>query len=87
MLDNLELPEDRIEKILEHLCVFFYKHDDKNPEKFLLQLELVSEMAMSLDVSIYDILGDLDKKRQELVELDNELSFLKLQIEEKKLNS
>jgi hypothetical protein len=34
MLDNLELPEDRIEKFLEHLCIFFYKHDDKNVENF-----------------------------------------------------
>src|SRR5687767_2786837 len=59
MLDNLELPEDRIETFLEHLCVFFYKHDDKNTEKFLSQLEFVSEVAMTLDVSLYDILGEI----------------------------
>ena len=84
MLDNLELPEDRIEKFLEYLCVFFYKHDDKNPEQFLLQLELVYKMATSLDLSIYDILGDIDKKREELIQLDNEISILKRQIEGKK---
>src|SRR6476620_4181247 len=32
MLDYYELPEERIEKFLEHLCVFFYKHDDKKFE-------------------------------------------------------
>lgn len=84
MLDNLELPEDRIEKFLEHLCIFFYKHDDKNVEKFLLQLEFVYEMATSLDLSIYDVLGDIDKKKAELIKMNKELSMLKQQIEEKK---
>jgi len=84
ILDNLELPEDRIEKFLEHLCVFFYKNDDKNAEKFLSQLGLVYEMATSLDVSIYDILGDIDKKKAELIQLNNEISTLKQQVEEKR---
>jgi hypothetical protein len=84
MLDNLDLPEERIEKFLEHLCVFFYKDDDRNAEKFLSQLESVSEMTMSLDTSIYDILGDIDKKNEELIQLDNEISILRRQIEEKK---
>lgn len=83
MLDNLELPEDRIEKFLEHLTIFFYKHDDKNVEEFLLQLEFVYEMATSLDLSIYDVLGDIDKKKAELIQLNKELSELKQQIEEK----
>jgi hypothetical protein len=83
ILDNLELPEDRIENFLEHLCIFFYKHDDKNVEKFLLQLEFVYDMATSLDLSIYDILGDLDKKKAELIQLDKELTNLKQQIEVK----
>ena len=84
MLDNLELPEDRIEKFLEHICIFFYKHDDKNVEKFLLQLEFVYNMATSLDLSIYDVLGDIDKKNAELIRLEKELTNLKQQIEEKK---
>lgn len=83
MLDNLELPEDRIEKFLEHLCIFFYKHDDKNVEKFLLQLEFVYDMATSLDLSIYDVLGDLDNKKAELIQLEKELTNLKQQIEVK----
>ena len=84
MLDNLDLPEERIEKFLEHLCVFFYKDDDRNVEKFLSQLESVSEMAISLDTSIYDILGELDKKMIESRELDNNISFLKQQIDQKR---
>ena len=84
MLDNLELPEDRIEKFLEYLCVFFYKHDDKNAKEFLLQLELVYEMATSLDVSIHDILGDIDKKKAELIHLNNKILILNQQIDEKK---
>jgi len=84
MLDNLDLPEERIEKFLEHLCVFFYKDDDRNVEKFLLQLESVYEMAVNLDVSIYDIAEEVDKKKAELFELDCKLSILKQQVEQKK---
>jgi len=62
MLDNLEVSEERIEKFLEHLCVFFYKNDDRSVEKFLLQLESVYEMALNLDVSIYNIPEEVDKR-------------------------
>ncbi len=81
-LDNLDLPEERIEKFLEHLAVFFYKNDDRNVEKFLLQLELVSEMEMNLDVSIYDIVEEVDNKKAELFELENKISILKKQVEQ-----
>ncbi|MDN5845181.1 MAG: hypothetical protein L0H53_02775 [Candidatus Nitrosocosmicus sp.] len=84
MLDILELPEDGLEKFLEHLSVFFYKDDTRNAEKFLSQLELVSEWVMSLDRSVYDILGDIDNKEAEIIQLDKKLSILKQQIEEKK---
>jgi hypothetical protein len=36
-----------------------------------------------LDLSIYDVLGDLDNKKAELIQLEKELSILKQQIEEK----
>ena len=55
MLDNLGLSEERTEKFLEHLSVFFFKSDDRNVEKFLLQLELVHKIAINLDVSIFDM--------------------------------
>jgi uncharacterized coiled-coil DUF342 family protein len=41
-------------------------------------------MAISLDTSIYDILGELDKKMIESRELDNNISFLKQQIDQKR---
>ena len=41
-------------------------------------------MATSLDVSIYEILGDIDKKKAELIELDNKILILNQQIDEKK---
>ena len=81
-LDNLGLPEERIEKFLEHLAVFFYKNDDRNVEKFLLQLELVSEMEVNLDVSIYNIVEEIDNKKAELSELENKISILKKQVEQ-----
>ncbi len=83
MLDNLELPEDRIEKFLEHLCIFFYKHDDRNIEQFLSQLESVYELAVRLDESIYNIPASVDEKKAEIRELEEKISTLKQQIEEK----
>lgn len=84
MLDNLDLPKERIERFLEHLCVFFYKNDDRNVEKFLSQLESVYEMAVNLDVSIYDIPEEVDKKEAEVIELDNKINILKQQVEQKR---
>ena len=84
MLDNLDLSEERIEKLLEHLEVLFYKNDDRNVEMFLLQLESVYEMEVSLDVSIYDIVEEIDNKKAELFELKNKISILKQQVEQKK---
>jgi hypothetical protein len=49
----------------------------------LLQLDFVYGMATSLDLSIYDLLGDIDKKKAELIQLEKELSTLKQQIDEK----
>ena len=86
LLDNLDLSEKRIEKLLEHLDVFFYKNDDKNVENFLLQLESVYEMEVSLDVSIYDIAEEIDNKKAELFELKNKVSILKQQLNKRNLN-
>jgi hypothetical protein len=83
-LDNLGLSEERIEKFLEHLAVFFYKNDDINVEKFLLQLESVYEMGVILDVSIYDLVEEIDNKKAELSELEYKKSILKQQVEEEK---
>ncbi len=84
-LDNLGLSEERIEKFLEYLAVFFYKNDDRNVERFLLQLESVYEMVMKLGVSIYDLVEEIDNKKAELYELEYKKSILKQQVEEEKI--
>ncbi|TVP39370.1 hypothetical protein [Candidatus Nitrosocosmicus arcticus] len=84
MLDGLEVSEEQIENFLEDLSVFFYKDDIRDTEKFLSQLESVSDMAESLDLSIYGIQAYVEEKKAELGTLDKELSAIKKQVEQKK---
>ena len=70
MLDNLHLPEERVEKLLEYLPVFFYKNDDRDIEKFLMQLEFVHEMTTSLDVSIFDMPKEIERLKKEITDLE-----------------
>ena len=84
MLDNLHLPEDRVEKFLEYLPVFFYKNDDRDMEKFLKQLELVHEMTLNLDVSIFDMPLEIDTLKKEIADLKIEKSILEQQVDQKR---
>ncbi|MBA2268624.1 MAG: hypothetical protein H0W19_09855 [Nitrosopumilus sp.] len=85
MLENLGLSEERIEKFLEYLSVFFYKNDDKNVENFLLQLESVYEIANNLDLSIYNIPEEIEKLNGDIRDLKNEKFILEQQVEQKRL--
>ena len=71
-LDNHGFSEEQIEKFLEHLSIFFYKSDDRNVEKFLVQLELVYEVAINLDVSIFDMPEKIKKMKTEITKLELE---------------
>lgn len=84
MLDNLHLPEDRVEKLLEYLPVFFYKNDDRDIEKFLKQVEFVCEMAKSLDVSIFYMPEKIERLETEITDLKIEKSVLDQQVEQKR---
>ncbi len=41
-------------------------------------------MTLNLDVSIYNIPEEVDKKEAELIELDNKIAILKQQVEQKR---
>jgi prefoldin subunit 5 len=84
MLDNLHLPEERVEKLLEYLPVYFYQNDDRDPEKFLIQLEFVYKIAKSLDVSIFDMPKEIEGLETEITDLKIEKSVLDEQIEQKR---
>ena len=84
MLAILHLPEDRVEKFLEYLPVFFYKNDDRDTEKFLKQLELVHEMTLNLDVSIFDMPLEIDTLKKEIADLKIEKSILEQQVDQKR---
>lgn len=81
---ELGMSEEKIENFLEHLSVFLYKNDVADVKEFLLQLESVSDMAKNLDLSIYDIKGDIIDKQAELGKLNKELLLVKRQVEQKK---
>ena len=83
MLDNLGLSEERTGKFLEHLSVLFFKSDDRNVEKFLLQLELVYKIGINLDVSIFDMPKKIRKLEAEVTKLEHEKSILE-QLHEQK---
>jgi hypothetical protein len=83
-LDNHGFSEERIEKFLEHLSVFFYKNDDRNIEKFLLQLELVYEMTLNLDVSIFDMPEKIKMMESQIAALEHEKSKLEQIVDQKK---
>ena len=38
MFDKLRLPEEKVEKLLEYLPIFFYRNEDRNIENFYKQL-------------------------------------------------
>ncbi len=76
ILNSLDLSEERVERFLEHLSIFFYKSDDRNVEKFLIQLELVHKIAINLDVSIFDMPEKIKKLEAEVTNLEHEKSIL-----------
>ncbi len=85
MLKSLGLSEEEIDRFLKYLSVFFYKNDVKNVEDFLIQLELVYDIAVNLDVSIYDIPEEIEKLNADISKLKNEKNILERQVEQKRL--
>ncbi len=83
MFDNLHLSEEKVEKLLEYLPVFFYKNDDSNIEKFLKQIEFVYEVTRYLGVSVFDIPEKIEKLETEVSALEIKKSALDRQVDEK----
>jgi hypothetical protein len=84
MLDNLGLSEEHIEKLLEHLSVLIYKRDDKNVEKFLIQLELVYEMAINLEVSIFAMPKKIEEMTAKIAKLEHKESIVGQRLDQKR---
>ena len=84
ILDNLGLSEEHIEKLLEHLSVLIYKRDDKNVEKFLIQLELVYEMAIKFEVSIFAMPKKIEEMKAKIANLEHKESIVGQRLDQKR---
>ena len=80
MLYMLELPEERVEKFLLALSIFNYKNDIKEPEKFIQEVEKISKYITSLDISVFDLVDDFEKKKTELKKLQSEIFYAKMDL-------
>ena len=69
LLDKLHLPEEKVEKLLEYLPIFFYRNDDRDIEKFLKQLELVYYITIDLDIPLFDMPLEIDVLKKEVEDL------------------
>ena len=84
ILVNLGLSEEHTEKLLEHLSILIYKRDDKNVEKFLIQLELVYEMAINLDVSIFAMPKKIEEMNANITKLEHKESIVGQRLDQKR---
>ena len=66
LLDKLHLSEEKVERLLEYLSIFFYRKDGRNIEKILEQLELVYEITIYLDMPLFDMPVKIDKLKAEI---------------------
>jgi hypothetical protein len=80
MLDLLELPEERLEKFLQALSIYNYKNDINDSKKFICEVEKFSQYVASLDISVFDLVDYVDKKKTELKELDKEIFLAKMDL-------
>ena len=81
MLDFLELPEEQVEKFLLELSIYNYKNDIKDSKEFILAVKRVSGYVSRLDISIFDIIDEIEKKNSELRKLNNEILAERMELE------
>lgn len=80
MLNIFELPEEKVEKFLLALSIYNYKNDIEDPERFISEIEKVSEYVARLDVSVFDIVDFIEKMKTKLKKLDTEILGAELKL-------
>jgi|RhiMethySRZTD1v2_1073278.scaffolds.fasta_scaffold1449797_1 transcriptional regulator with XRE-family HTH domain len=84
MVDKLHLPEEKVDKLLEFLPIFFYINDDRDSEKILEQLELVYDITHALDIPLFDMPLKIDILKEEIEGLKAEKSELEKLVEQER---
>ncbi|HKO65188.1 MAG TPA: hypothetical protein VJU13_08290 [Candidatus Nitrosocosmicus sp.] len=84
LLDKLNLSEEKVEKLMDYLPIFFYRNDDRDIEKFLKQLEIVYDITSDLDIPLFDMPLQIDILKEEIESLKVEKSALEKLVKQKR---
>ncbi len=80
MLNVLGLPEEKVEKFLQALSIYNYKNDIEDPTKIISDIVKVSEYVARLEVSVFDIIDYIEKKKTELEKLGLDIFLAKMEL-------
>jgi hypothetical protein len=80
MLNVLGLPEEKVEKFLQALSIYNYKNDIEDPTKIISDIVKVSEYVARLEVSVFDIIDYIEKKKTELEKLGLDILLAKMEL-------
>jgi chromosome segregation ATPase len=72
-LDKITLPVEKIEYILEQINIHCFQEGIET-EQFFVHIDEVTQMANNLDISIYDIAESIERAKQEMARLDEQIS-------------
>ena len=82
VLDELELPEEKVESLLEEINIHCFKKEIDSKE-FVSKIDEVSKLVNTLDVSIYNIPSHINKMTKQLAELEKGIMIKQEQINQK----
>jgi hypothetical protein len=72
-LDKVRLTEEKIENILEQINIHCFQEGIET-EQFFVHIDEVTQIANNLDISIYDIAESIERGKQEMARLDEQIS-------------
>ena len=81
VMDELELPEEKVEALLEVINIHCFRRAINNKE-FISKIEEISNLSKSLDISIFNIPAFINQKTKQLTELDKEIALKQRQIKQ-----
>jgi hypothetical protein len=81
VLDELELPEEKVESLFEAINIHCFKKEIDSKE-FVSKIYEVSNLAYNFDVSIFNIPVFINQKTKQLTELNKEIAIKQRQIKQ-----
>ncbi len=81
VMDELELPEEKAESLLEEINIHCFKKEI-NSKEFISKIKEISNLSKSLDISIFNIPAFINQKTKQLTELDKEKAVKQREIKQ-----